>query len=904
MFVDKKSLFVGFTFQLPYNAVVLLYKNAVANRSQLHKLLPKTKTKRNKESCINKMRRRIFMFMLSLMCVAISAFAEIGNVKGQLKDADTGQPIEFATVAITDATGKMVTGGVTDLDGMFNISGLKVGKYTVTCSYMGYTPATLTIDITREGQTANIGVRNLQPETSELEEVKVTGKAAQMRFELDRKVFDASQSIAAEGGSASDLLATVPSVEVDNDGGVSLRGNSSVTIWINGKASGLSAENQADILQLLPADNIKQIEVITNPSAKYSPEGTAGIINIILKDERTSGYFGSLKAGANTNGGYHFSGNVNVNVSKWEFGLDASRRHRKMKGGAEMHQIVFTPSYSSALAKESTLDQTTDSKNENSNWFGRFKTTFHPTPKNDIGIVLSGMKGEGDSEEDIEYIKKGFKNSVDVGELLYTSNRKAESDNENQMHNMEFNYRHTFTDDHLLDFSISQFGWNSDGTSDYKQKYNVPAGLDPIGDVHEVEKNENDNKGTVAQFDYQIKVSDAVKIEAGYKGTFNRNKSLLDRVDGSINTYQDFKYNQDTHAEYITLGGMIGNLNIQGGLRAEQWEFETIDRSSETEMNSSIPNLGDEVRAKKDFSKLFPSLFVSYALPSGNELQINYTRRLRRPWGGQLNPVRRVTDAHNIRFGNPELTPEYTNAFELNYIKMWESGQTLSFSAYYRATSDVMDRITFTQGDVRYDTQANVSDRKSAGSELVGKNRISTWFELTTTLNMFYQKIEAYRYAPDKNWLALMTGSTETTTVVEGDEQNSFNWNVRMIGNFTLPGDVSMQATGMYRGKSKGVQGYSKPMGGLDVGLKKSFLKDKLVLNVNGRNVLNSRKFRNVFESETMYQDSKRWRNGCVINCTITWKFGNLSLNKKKGPDGSDGEEDGGGVSYSGGGDD
>lgn len=125
-----------------------------------------------------------------------------------------------------------------------------------------------------------------------------------------------------------------------------------------------------------------------------------------------------------------------------------------------------------------------------------------------------------------------------------------------------------------------------------------------------------------------------------------------------------------------------------------------------------------------------------------------------------------------------------------------------------------------------------------------------------------------------------------------------------MIGNFTLPGDVSMQATGMYRGKSKGVQGYSKPMGGLDVGLKKSFLKDKLVLNVNGRNVLNSRKFRNVFESETMYQDSKRWRNGCVINCTITWKFGNLSLNKKKGPDGSDGEEDGGGVSYSGGGDD
>ncbi|MDO4461641.1 MAG: outer membrane beta-barrel family protein [Bacteroidia bacterium] len=849
------------------------------------------------------MLKRFFVLFIGLISIAISALAETGNVKGLLKDADNGQPIEFATIAITDTNGKMVTGGITDIDGAFNIPGLKVGKYTITCSYMGYTPITFSIDITNEKQTANVGTRKLQPEVSQLDEVKVTGKASQMRFELDRKVFDASNNIAAEGGSASDLLATVPSVEVDNDGAVSLRGNSSVTIWINGKASGLSADNQGDILQLLPADNIKQIEVITNPSAKYSPEGSAGIINIILKDERTSGYFGSLKAGANTNGGYNASGNINVNISKWEFGLDVSRRHREMHGGGEAHQEVLTTGEDSRLSPLSVLEEKSDTENSGGNWFGRFKMTFHPTPKNDIGIVVSGMKGDGEGEEEIDYTQYGDgKGGILSDKLYYTSKRETVSDRENKMGHLEFNYRHTFTDDHMIDFSVSRFTWNMDNAAVYTQGYDYTDDTADITTI-QIDNSGVDDKGTEVQLDYSVKIADIIKLEAGYKGNFTRNGSNTERVDRD-NTYtlQDFQYDQDTHAGYLTLGGKIGDMSIQGGLRAEQWEFTTEDETHTLDFDKTeISPAGSITRANKDFFKLFPSLFISYALPSGNEIQVNYTRRLRRPWGGQLNPARQISDAHNIRFGNPGLTPEYTNAFELNYIKMWESGQTVSFSAYYRSTKDVMDHISFTQGNIRYNTQANVSDRKSLGTELVGKNRISTWFELTTTLNMFYQKIEAYRFAPDKAWLEHMTGSSETTSVVEGDEKNTFNWNMRMIANITLPADISLQATGMYRGKSKGVQGYTKPMGGLDLGIKKSFLKDKLVLNINGRNVLNTSKFRNVFESDQLYQESKRWRNGCVFNCTLTWKFGNLSLNKKKGgPEGEGGGDDEG-ISYSGG---
>ncbi|MCF0191587.1 MAG: TonB-dependent receptor [Marinilabiliaceae bacterium] len=856
---------------------------------------------------------KTLIISILILLAGVCAYGAPGNVKGHLIDAETGQPMEFVTVSITDASGKLLTGGITDLEGNFEIKGLKVGQYTLTCSYMGYLPINIPINITRNNQTADIGNHKMKVDAAQLEEVQVTGKASQMRFELDRKVFDATQSLAAEGGSVSDLLATVPSVEVDNDGGVSLRGNSSVTIWINGKASGLSAENQADILQLMPADNIKQIEVITNPSAKYSPEGTAGIINIILKEDHLSGYFGSIKGGGNTNGGYRLSGNVTINLKKVDFGVDISRRHRATKGGSEVLQTVFESPDKKEEEVVSILTQDGDQENSGNNWFGRFTFNWHPTPKNDFGIVLSGMKGDGEGNEEIDYLQMGDgANRNNLNQLFYTSTRRSDDESENQMYHIEFSYRHQFSDTHVLDYSLSNFGWKNDREATYQQSYNYTDISLARPSLCQIQNTNNDNKNWETQLDYSVLLAEVLKMELGYKGTFQRNLSPTQTLSGEtavevkedLALYNDFKYDQDVHAGYLTLGGKMGNLNMQGGVRIEQWEFDTRSYGKKDKGDGTWEQT--EESAKRDFLKFFPSLYISYALPSGNEVQLNYSRRLRRPWGGQLNPFRNISDALNIRFGNPELTPEYTNAFELNYIKMWESGQTLSFSAYLRMSEDVMDNISFSQGNVLFNTTANVTDRTSSGLELIGKNRIAQWFELTTTLNLYYQKIEAYRYEPKRSWLVAMTGSESINGVIEGDEQKNFNWNVRMIANFSLPWDISLQATGDYRAKQKGVQGYTKPMGNLNLGLKKAFLKDRFVLNINGRNVLNTRKFRRTTEGEMFTQDSKRWRNGCVINATLTWKFGNMMEPKSDRPgEGGPNGDDSSNVRYSdGGGDD
>ena len=250
----------------------------------------------------------------ALLCLVSSADAVNlvdGKIKGVVIDGALGGPLEFVTVQVKPkGSSKILQGAITGSDGTFHITGLKKGEYVVTYSYLGYGEISKPISIKNNNQVLNMGEVTMEEDTNQLGEVEIVAERPQMRFELDRKVFDATKDLAAEGGSVSDLLANIPSVEVDNEGSVSLRGNSSVTIWINGKASGLTADNQADILEMMPAESIKQVEVITNPSAKFSPEGTAGIINIILKDDRKPGYYGSVKVGADTFGGYQASGNI------------------------------------------------------------------------------------------------------------------------------------------------------------------------------------------------------------------------------------------------------------------------------------------------------------------------------------------------------------------------------------------------------------------------------------------------------------------------------------------------------------------------------------------------------------------------------------------------------------------
>lgn len=801
-----------------------------------------------------------------LLCFAPDMFANEtdGKIKGIVMDGELGGPLEFVTVQVkAKGSDKIVQGSVTGSDGNYTIGGLKKGEYVVTFSYIGYEEVSKNISISSDNQILSLGELTLAEDANQLGEVEVVAKRPQMRFEIDRKVFDATQDIAAEGGSASDLLSNIPSVEVDNEGSVSLRGNSSVTIWINGKVSGLTADNQADILDMMPAGDIKQVEVITNPSARYSPEGTAGIINIILKDDRKPGYYGSVKVGADTDGGYQASGNINYSSSKVDAYANLNYRNREFKGGGITSRLNTTDN--------SFLDQTNDSKRQHNNWFGRFGATWHITKSDDLAFNVTGMTGGGDNSENIHY------NSIDSQKnTIYTSDRITNGDSDMKMYNLELNYVHKFSENSNIDLMVSNNQWRRDGMNIFRQStvYTDPSQI--ANPLYQTQENDIKDKTWEVQADYTNKISDMARIEAGYKGTFQRNASPVDTYTGTTaedirqdeSLYNRFLYNQDVHALYMTYGGKWDKLSYQAGLRGEYWRVDTRSLDFDQEFNGKASETFE-----KDYFKLFPSAFISYALPKNNELQVNYTRRLRRPWGGQLNSFRNISDASNISFGNPELTPEYSHSFELNYIKSWESGHTLSLSGYYRSTDDVIQRIRFlnTEDNVMYTTSENVAKSQASGLEIVGKDKLFKILDLTTTVNLYYSKLDGFSYLPQ---------GAETPVI--GDTDESFAWNVRMIANFSLPWGVSLQGTGNYNSKQLMAQGHREPNYSVDLGLRKSFLSDKLTLSINARDLLDSRKFRTVTAGDGFWQDSENWRGGRRVGFTLTYNFGNMNKKKDK----------------------
>lgn len=801
-----------------------------------------------------------------LLCFAPDMFANEtdGKIKGIVMDGELGGPLEFVTVQVkAKGSDKIVQGSVTGSDGNYTIGGLKKGEYVVTFSYIGYEEVSKNISISSDNQILSLGELTLAEDANQLGEVEVVAKRPQMRFEIDRKVFDATQDIAAEGGSASDLLSNIPSVEVDNEGSVSLRGNSSVTIWINGKASGLTADNQADILDMMPAGDIKQVEVITNPSARYSPEGTAGIINIILKDDRKPGYYGSVKVGADTDGGYQASGNINYSSSKVDAYANLNYRNREFKGGGITSRLNTTDN--------SFLDQTNDSKRQHNNWFGRFGATWHITKSDDLAFNVTGMTGGGDNSENIHY------NSIDSQKnTIYTSDRITNGDSDMKMYNLELNYVHKFSENSNIDLMVSNNQWRRDGMNIFRQSTVYTDPSQTANPLYQTQENDIKDKTWEVQADYTNKISDMARIEAGYKGTFQRNASPVDTYTGTTaedirqdeSLYNRFLYNQDVHALYMTYGGKWNKLSYQAGLRGEYWRVDTRSLDFDQEFNGKASETFE-----KDYFKLFPSAFISYDLPKNNELQMNYTRRLRRPWGGQLNSFRNISDASNISFGNPELTPEYSHSFELNYIKSWESGHTLSLSGYYRSTDDVIQRIRFlnTEDNVMYTTSENVAKSQASGLEIVGKDKLFKILDLTTTVNLYYSKLDGFSYLPQ---------GAETPVI--GDTDESFAWNVRMIANLSLPWGVSLQGTGNYNSKQLMAQGHREPNYSVDLGLRKSFLSDKLTLSINARDLLDSRKFRTVTAGDGFWQDSENWRGGRRVGFTLTYNFGNMNKKKDK----------------------
>lgn len=800
------------------------------------------------------MKKVIILAGGAVMATGIAAYAK-GNISGNIHNAETGDPMDFVTVQLWDAKSNkpLQINSVTDNNGAFTLPNVPDGSYVVRITNVGSVNQERPVKVA--GHDVNVGTIKLADDAKLLKEVVVEGVRSQMRFELDKKVFQVDSNIASAGSSASELLESIPSVEVDQDGEVSLRGDNSVTVWINGKDSGLTADNRAQILEQIPAESIDRIEVITNPSAKYNPEGTSGIINIILKKDRRAGYFGSAELSANTRGGGNASVNINLNKGKWDSFASVGFRMRHNTGGSIMNRDFTDGTF---VHSDGT------SKNHGNNLFFRLGATYHMTDKDDFYVNGFGMFGHRWGSSRTSY-ESTMPNQWSRDEQL-SHNR-----GDNRGAHAEFGYTHKWNDNHSLDAVVSYNHWGGPSFNDYMETETWPDRED-VSSYRSQDMPINSNSWE-AKLDYTNVLSQYAKIEAGFNGNYSHENTPNTTFRGTTpetatlaqELFNRFIYTNNVSALYVTFGGKAGIFSYSAGLRGEAWQIRSRSLSYGQAKEDVEPY-------KRDKFSLFPSVYMSLALPHDNELQLNYTRRIRRPWGGQLNSFMNISDPTSISYGNPELEPQYSNSFELNYLKSW-TYHMISVSAYLRQASNIMNHVSYMDSEVMYSTWANVSSRINSGIELVGKNQLfKGWLDLTTTVNLYQSHISAWDYT--------IKAPSGRDVTMSGKQQNSFAWDARMMANVKLPWALSLQVTGRYSSEHKTATGSHQGGWSVDAGLRK--VAGNWSFSLNCRDIFNSRRWKDTVNGIDYSQYSERWRQGRTLRLTVKYSFGNMKAKRDK----------------------
>ena len=837
--------------------------------------------------------RRLFS-IVALLAFTISLFA--AQVTGKVIDAGTKQAIDFANVSVLKSGDTApVTGTITDAAGAFTLE-LANGNYTLVVSFMGYSEQKRDINVA--GKAINLGRIALKEDSHALNEVEVVGQNSSMRFELDKKVFTVDQNIASAGASVTDVLENIPSVDVDQEGTISLRNSEDVEIWINGKPAGLTSENRGQVLQQMPAGTIEKIEIITNPSAKYSPEGSSGIINLVMKKDRAAGFYGSLQAGLeyalaepwNVPPGGNVGFNINFNAGIVDGYFNVGYRYRTSNGGSKTDRYnlgsnVGTQVLDSSMI-ESHLLQDGRQNRRGGGLFARAGLNFHITEHSTIGVSGFGMVSEPKAFKMTNFNHRTYLLTNAAGDTLREYTRDQTSIGSHPGGNATLDY--TFKlDNHELKVSgtYNHFGWNQ--WTDYTQ-------IEHTDTSYQDQSSLSLNQGIEVKADYEWKPTPQSRLEAGYDYTRNWNTSTSDAHDIISGVkqelfpyYADFRGVTQNHAIYITYGNrFFDRLSIQVGLRGEYYM-----RHLESFYKDGSGNIQDAYAAypnKKDtaYFQIFPSAYISYDFGNGHELQLNYTRRVNRPWGHQINPRMNLSDSTNISYGNVDLLPAYSNNLELNYLKTWER-HTLSAGIFWKYREGAVQNIKYMDGDVMKNTYLNISTRQELGIEVVAKNKLfGEILQLTTSANFYWNNI-----APVNQ--VITHQGVEIPVNLAG--QNIFAGSVRINAQFMFTKQFTGQISANYRSPRVVAQGTTSHSYSIDIGLRHTFLNKQLALALNVRDLLDSRARRNTTWGEGFWQFSENRWHSRSISLTLTYNFGNQKGGRRRG---KPGEDMGGGDDY------
>ena len=776
-----------------------------------------------------------------------------GSISGRVMDATLNEPLPYVNIIIKSASNETITGGITKDDGTFEIKKIPEGTINVNIQYIGFKTISKSIVIGNGNYEISMGDILLEENVSSLDEVTVVAEVSTIQQKVDRKVITIGKDLTTAGATASDIMNNLPSVNVDQQtGNISLRGNENVRVMVDGKLSNVPV---AQLLKQIPSSSIKQIELITNPSAKYNPEGMSGMINIILHKNTNIGFNGNVNLGLTKEIYAKFNGSVDMNYRNGKFNLYGNYGNNTGKN-----------------ANYGTIERLDDNSVQNFNFFNNNKShlykvglDFYMNDNNTISFFTNQniYDGKGEGLTSVQY----------VDEPLQVQLFDNISDNISSQYNGIFNHKFKKEGEKLdVEVDYSVFEQNEDSNFDFVNFIFPPNYKDFV---------DTNRDQTTINVDYVNPLSEKAKLEFGAEARlfdtdidyFSTGLSVNEDQDEIPNNgdefiptpQTDFSYKRDIYSLYATYGKTFEKWSYQLGLRGESV-------MEDAEAIRTLENSIETVPFENDYFQVYPSLFLTYNPSEKNSYQVSYSRRVDRPGLQQVNPIREWSTPLISSFGNTELQPQFTNSMEVNYTRKLEKG-SITAGVFYRIVEDEINRAVFIDRlDVNKNilTYDNFDNTTAFGLEISGNIRPTKWWNFNTSFDLYSRK--------QKGIAEVLIVPTEIATaddiVRQTVEVDNVVYNFRMFNNFSVTKKLNLSIFGMYRGREEGLQFTRKPMFMVNTGLRYSFMEDqRATFSFNYSDIFNTMKFEFEGDRPTPQVGQFNWESN-TWNIGFSYRFG------------------------------
>lgn len=772
---------------------------------------------------------------------------EIGSVAGTVTDQASGRPIEFAVIVLKDASGKSVQRAATDARGGFVIEAIPFGEYRIDYGLVGGDSQHEDgVSVDAQHRAVKLGLLTLTVDAVQMQKLEVSAKKEAFYNSIDRKTYNVGKELQSVNGSASDLLQNVPSVDVDIDGNVSLRGDSNVLILLDGRTSAMMGTNRAAVLQQMPADGIDKIEVITNPSAKYRPDGTAGIINIRLKKEQNLGYGGSIRATVGNDRRYNLGLTANYNPGKYNvFGSFNVRQDDRQRTSRDTrsHLDVATGQFLS------TTQYTVEHQRPLS-LVGQVGVDYRLSSEDKVGASVRynhRRQVRNSNERDASYSSAG---------LVLTDYNRLRVDPETEK-DLEFsaNYHHAFAEEgRELNLDVKRGLSSENQHNDFSNVYLAPVAPTAFDRIFFTPRECN----TELTAEYIHPLGNDAKIESGYElqvnhNDFNNYGANLDSSAGLWVTNAQltnfFIYDQTVHAGYVTYAKDLGKFGFLAGLRLE----DTLVDANQVTGN---------IRDKNDYFRAYPSLHLTYNLGDHHQLQVNYSHRVRRPENDDVNPYPVYVDPFNLRAGNPKLVPQETHSIEAGY--QYKNGDTSYLATvYYRNSYHGFTQVTrYINSTTSLTTEENLAKSQSGGLEFAATRSLGPQLSINFSSNTAYNEINA-------------------SNLGYGAKKSAFGFSAKLNANYHATKTDLFQLNSNYNARRLTPQGYRLPNFVANVGWRHDLADKKTALILTVSDVFNTQKDESTIDTPILHDDRIGRRSSRLVFMGVIYNFGKVGKKPK-----------------------